>query len=84
MCGHGLTGRPLCGDLSGWLSSVAVPLQQALLGAGVAGDVRAVDRELRSFVMRRLSDPRHAAAVAAARARVAHRLTKVTTVDRGV
>lgn len=44
----------------------------------MAADVRAVDRELRSFVMRRLSDPRHAAAVAAARARVADRLSVVT------
>ncbi len=45
----------------------------------MAADVRAVDGELRSFVVRRLSDPRHAAAVAAARARVADRLSAVTT-----
>ena len=43
----------------------------------MAADVRAVDRELRSFVVRRLSDPRHAGAVAAARARVADRLSAV-------
>ncbi|MGH3520871.1 MAG: hypothetical protein ACRDQ7_26555 [Haloechinothrix sp.] len=40
----------------------------------VYADVRAVDRELRIFVLRRLSYPRHAAAVSAARSKVAERL----------
>ncbi|MGH8573051.1 MAG: recombinase family protein, partial [Gammaproteobacteria bacterium] len=43
----------------------------------VAVDMRAVDRELRELVVARLSDSRHAAAIAAARAQVADRLSAV-------
>ncbi|MGH3451890.1 MAG: recombinase family protein [Haloechinothrix sp.] len=43
----------------------------------VYADVRSVDRELRIFVLRRLSDPRHAAAVSAAGSKVAERLAQV-------
>ncbi|MEV6624945.1 recombinase family protein [Amycolatopsis sp. NPDC051106] len=43
----------------------------------VYGDRRAVDAELRLIVIARQSDPRHASAVAAARARVADRLAEV-------
>lgn len=43
----------------------------------VYADVRSVDRELRIFVLQRLSDPRHAAAVSAARSKVAERLAQV-------
>lgn len=52
---------------------------KARRGCGrVYADVRAVDCELRIFTLRRLSDPRHAAAVAAARSKVAERLAAVT------
>ncbi|UJW35674.1 recombinase family protein [Saccharothrix sp. AJ9571] len=44
----------------------------------VYGDRRAVDHELRLLVIARQSDSRHASAVAAARARVADRLAKVS------
>ncbi|MEU0535655.1 recombinase family protein [Amycolatopsis tolypomycina] len=51
---------------------------KARRGCGrVYADVRSVDRELRIFVLRRLSDSRHAAAVAAARSQVAERLAEV-------
>jgi DNA invertase Pin-like site-specific DNA recombinase len=43
----------------------------------VYGDRRAIDAELRTLVVARLSDSRHASAVAAARARVADRLAEV-------
>ncbi|WP_432850814.1 recombinase family protein [Amycolatopsis sp. CA-161197] len=43
----------------------------------VYGDRRAVDHELRLLVIARQSDSRHASAVAAARARVANRLTEL-------
>ncbi|MGH3760529.1 recombinase family protein [Actinophytocola sp.] len=43
----------------------------------VNADLRAVDQELRAFVILRLSDDRYAAAVEAARAQVADRLTAV-------
>ncbi|MFC0434905.1 recombinase family protein [Kutzneria buriramensis] len=44
---------------------------------GVYADGGSVDRELRTFTINRLSDDRHAAAIAAARARVADRLAEV-------
>lgn len=40
-------------------------------------DVRHLDRELREFTTRRLSDPRHAAALTAARSQTAQRLSEV-------
>lgn len=43
----------------------------------VFADRRAVDKELRLFVIERLSDSRHAEAITAARAQVAERLTAV-------
>ncbi|MGH3450932.1 MAG: recombinase family protein [Haloechinothrix sp.] len=43
----------------------------------VYADLRSVDRELQIFTLQRLSDPRHAAAVAAARSKVAERLASV-------
>lgn len=43
----------------------------------VSIDVRATDKRLRALTASRLSDPRHAAAVSAARARVAEELTRV-------
>jgi DNA invertase Pin-like site-specific DNA recombinase len=43
----------------------------------VNADLRAVDQELRSYVILRLSDDRYAAAVEAARARVADRLSEI-------
>ncbi|MFB9727295.1 recombinase family protein [Haloechinothrix salitolerans] len=43
----------------------------------VYADVRAVDHELRVFTLRRLSDSRHAAAISAARSKVAERLAEV-------
>jgi hypothetical protein len=43
----------------------------------VYADVRSVDRELRIFVLKRLSDSRHAAAISAARSQVAERLAEV-------
>jgi hypothetical protein len=43
----------------------------------VNADARHVDAEMRKFVLRRLSDPRHAAAVSAANAKVAKRLAEV-------
>ncbi|MGH3754268.1 MAG: recombinase family protein [Pseudonocardiaceae bacterium] len=80
LCGYGLTGRPHSGTYPDGSPRRQYHCHKRSGGCGgVAADVRAVDRELRSFVVRRLSDPRHAAAVAAARARVADRLTAVTT-----
>ncbi|MGH3571380.1 MAG: recombinase family protein [Pseudonocardiaceae bacterium] len=80
LCGRGLNGRPHAGTYPDGSPRRQYHCNKKSRGCGgVAADVRAVDRELRSFVMRRLSDPRHAAAVAAARARVADRLTAVTT-----
>lgn len=43
----------------------------------VYADVRSVDRELRIFTLQRLSDSRHAAAISAARSKVAERLAEV-------
>ncbi|MFI5587225.1 recombinase family protein [Amycolatopsis sp. NPDC051758] len=43
----------------------------------VYADVRSVDRELRIFTLKRLSDSRHAAAISAARSQVAERLAEV-------
>lgn len=43
----------------------------------INADVRAVDRELRALVIARLSDSRYAAALEAARAQVADRLTEI-------
>ncbi|MGH3571320.1 MAG: recombinase family protein [Pseudonocardiaceae bacterium] len=80
VCGRGLSGRPHAGTYPDGCPRRQYHCSKRSRGCGgVAVDVRAVDRELRSFVMRRLSDPRHAAAVAAARARVADRLTAVIT-----
>ncbi|PZS30314.1 MAG: recombinase family protein [Pseudonocardiales bacterium] len=80
LCGRGLNGRPHAGTYPDGSPRRQYHCNKRSRGCGgVAADVRAVDRELRSFVMRRLSDPRHAAAVAAARARVADRLTAVVT-----
>jgi site-specific DNA recombinase len=45
----------------------------------VYADVRAVDAELRTSTVVRLSDPRHAAAIAEAREHVADQLTRVET-----
>lgn len=79
LCGHGLTGRPHAGTYPDGSARRQYHCHKRSGGCGgVAADVRSVDRELRSFVVRRLSDPRHAAAVAAARARVADRLSAVT------
>jgi hypothetical protein len=44
---------------------------------GVNADLRAVDQELRTYVILRLPDDRYAAAVEAARAQVADRLAAV-------
>lgn len=44
---------------------------------GVYADAAAVDNQLRLFVIARLSDARHAQAIAAARARVSSRLTEL-------
>ncbi|MGH4014872.1 MAG: hypothetical protein ACRDSL_13330 [Pseudonocardiaceae bacterium] len=80
-CGHRLTGGPHSGTYPDGTPRRQYHCHRGGGGCGrVAGDVRAVDRELRAFVMRRLSDPRRAAAIAAARAQVADRLTAVTTV----
>jgi DNA invertase Pin-like site-specific DNA recombinase len=77
-CGHRLTGRPHTGTYPDGVPRRQYHCTKRSGGCGgVAADVRAVDGELRSFVVRRLSDPRHAAAVAAARARVADRLSAV-------
>ena len=80
LCGRGVTGRPHSGTYPDGARRRQYTCNKHSGGCGgVAADARAVDRELRSFVMRRLSDPRHAAAVAAARARVADRLSAVIT-----
>lgn len=79
LCGKGLSGRPHNGT---YRDTGAKRRQYACVkkrgGCGkVAADARAVDTELRKFTVRRLSDPRHAATVATARARVSERLTVV-------
>lgn len=80
LCGHGVTGRPHSGTYPDGTPRRQYHCNKGGGGCGrVAADMRAVDRELREFVARRLSDPRHAAAVAAVRAQVADRLTMVTT-----
>ncbi len=77
-CGHRLTGRPHSGTYPDGTARRQYHCNKGGGGCGgVAADVRAVDRELGAFVMRRLSDPQHAAAVAAARAQVADRLSAV-------
>lgn len=79
-CGHRRTGRPHSGTYPDGTPRRQYHCHKGGGGCGkVAADVRAVDRELRAFVTRRLSDPRHAAAIAAARAQVADRLTALNT-----
>lgn len=76
LCGHRVTGRPHSGTYRDGTPRRQYHCNKGGGGCGkVAADMRAVDGELREFVTRRLSDPRHAAAVAAARAQVADRLT---------
>ena len=78
LCGHTLTGRPHTGAYPDGEKRRQYHCQKQRKGCGkVAADARAVDREIRGFVIRRLSDQRHAAALSAARARVADRLGEV-------
>lgn len=73
-----MTGRPHSGTYSDGTPRRQYHCNKGGGGCGkVAADMRAVDGELRAFVALRLSAPRHAAAVAAARAQVADRLAAV-------
>jgi hypothetical protein len=80
-CGTKLSGTPHSGkfypDGVARASYFCAPIRR---GCGeVYADVRQVDGQLKAFVVSRLSDSRHAAAVAAARSQVADRLTAVNT-----
>jgi site-specific DNA recombinase len=78
LCGHALSGRPHTGTYPDGQKRRQYACVKSRGGCGkVAVDVRAVDRELRGFVLDRLSDRQHAAALTAARARVADRLSEV-------
>jgi len=79
-CGTGLVVRPHTGTYSDGerrRQYYCDPRRNRACGR-VAVDQRALDRELRELVIARLSDSRHAAAIAAARAQVADRLAAVT------
>lgn len=78
LCDHTMTSRPHVGTYPDGLPRRQYACRKNRNGCGkVAADGRAVDREIRAFVIRRLSDTRHAAALTAARARVAGRLAEV-------
>lgn len=78
LCQHPLSGRPHTGLYPDGEKRRQYACVKARGGCGkVAADVRAVDREIRGFVINRLSDRKHASALTAARARVADRLAEV-------
>lgn len=80
VCGQGLSARTHTDTYRDGERRRAYFCSKHRRGCGkIAADARAVDRELRDFVIERLSDSQHAAAIATARAQVADRLSQVTT-----
>ncbi|RSN49435.1 recombinase family protein [Amycolatopsis sp. WAC 04197] len=80
LCGKGLTGRPHKGNYPDGERRRQYACVKGSGGCGkVSADFRRVDRELRSLVVSRLSDAKHAAAIRAARARVSERLAEIHT-----
>jgi hypothetical protein len=78
VCGRTVNGRPHAGVYPDGQKRRQYTCMKARGGCGkIAADARAVDRELRGFVISRLSDRNHAAAMAAAIARCADRLAEV-------
>jgi hypothetical protein len=76
LCSKGLSGRPTAPTPMA-SNGASTRATRAAEGAASRPPMPAVDDELRKFTVRRLSDPRHAAAVAAARAQVRDRLAVV-------
>lgn len=86
LCGREGCGKPLSGrPHNGVYRETGEKRRQyhcskARRGCGkVAADVRAVDQQLKEFVISRLSDSRFAAAISAARSQVAERLGELDT-----
>jgi hypothetical protein len=78
VCGRTVNGRPHVGVYPDGQKRRQYTCMKARGGCGkVAADARAIERELRGFVISRLSDPDHAAALAAVLARCADRLAEV-------
>ena len=79
LCDAALTGRPHNGVYrETGEKRRQYHCEKSQRGCGrVAADARAIDAELRKFVTWRLSDPRYAAAISAARAKIADRLAEV-------
>jgi DNA invertase Pin-like site-specific DNA recombinase len=80
LCGAGLSGRPQSSRCypDGQVRRQYVCRKTRKGGCGkVSVDARAVEDEIRGLVLARLSDPRHASALTAARSQAAERLGEV-------
>ena len=80
VCGAGLSGRPQSNRCypDGEIRRQYVCRKTRKGGCGkVSVDARAVETEIRGLVLARLSDPRHASALTAARSQAAERLGEV-------
>ncbi|MEV0088195.1 recombinase family protein [Saccharopolyspora sp. NPDC050642] len=78
VCGTPVSGKPHQGTYPDGVKRRQYRCNPSRRGCGkVAADVRAVDRELRAFVIERLSDPRHAQAISDTRSRTTARLEEV-------